>query len=78
MQVGAPLTARVERMNTSASMGLNMQGFNVAVLGAAGGIGQPLCLLLKRYLFDGGVVFEHKTINTFFLVASPCPFNVLI
>ena len=51
MQVGAPLTAQVERTNTSGSMGLNLQGFNVAVLGAAGGIGQPLYLLLKRYIF---------------------------
>ena len=53
MQVGAPLsTDEVQRSDASAQSNptdWNSRGFNVAVLGAAGGIGQPLCLLLKRY-----------------------------
>ena len=51
VQVGAPLSTEIQRSNASAqSTDWNSQGFNVSVLGAAGGIGQPLCLLLKRWV----------------------------
>lgn len=37
------------------------RGFKVTVLGAAGGIGQPLCLLLKQYVLN--CIYAHHILS---------------
>ncbi len=60
--------ASLETHNVMSSVAPTMGGFKVAVLGAAGGIGQPLCLLLKQYVLHPVLSYEHaRDVHLFYL-----------